>query len=131
VGGNEREKRGRVFLVEVVTRFTQNREAALRFAFVLLQARVEEEAEKAAIEAENCEHIAKTVTVQQIDCERDLAAAVPAVLAAEEALKTLNKKDITELKNFTKPPPGVEKVTECVLLLLSPPKQLVRYYVAM
>ncbi len=93
--------------------------------FVLIQARVEEEAEKAAIEAENCEHIAKTVTVQQIDCERDLAAAVPAVLAAEEALKTLNKKDITELKNFTKPPPGVEKVTECVLLLFSPPKQLV------
>ena len=31
---------------------------------------------------------------QQLECEKDLAAAEPAVIAAEEALKTLNKKDV-------------------------------------
>ena len=52
--------------------------------------------------------------------------AIPAQLKAEEALNTLNKKDITELKALGKPPAGVEKVMECVLCLFSPPGKLAK-----
>ena len=75
------------------------------------------EAEKASAEAVKCETIAVEVTQKQKDCERDLAAAIPAVEKAQAALDTLNKKDIGELKALAKPPSGVDEVLECVLLL--------------
>lgn len=34
------------------------------------------------------------------DCEEDLVKAEPALLAAQEALNTLNKNNLTELKSF-------------------------------
>lgn len=44
----------------------------------------DEEEQKVAV-------IKEEVTKKQVDCERDLAKAEPALLAAEEALNTLNK----------------------------------------
>lgn len=38
------------------------------------------------------------------DCEEDLVKAEPALLAAQEALNTLNKNNLTELKSFGSPP---------------------------
>ena len=51
------------------------------------------------------------------NAQRDLDEAVPALEAAMEALDALNKKDITEIKSFTKPPPLVETVLQAVMIL--------------
>ncbi|CAB3235275.1 unnamed protein product [Arctia plantaginis] len=49
---------------------------------------------------------------------RDLASAMPALEEAIKALDALNKKDITEVKSYAKPPQKVEMVMEAVLILL-------------
>ena len=51
------------------------------------------------------------------NAQRDLDEAIPALEAAMEALDALNKKDITEIKSFTKPPPLVETVLQAVMIL--------------
>ncbi|XP_044764909.1 dynein beta chain, ciliary [Coccinella septempunctata] len=73
----------------------------------------DEEEEKVAI-------IAEEVTKKQKDCEEDLLKAEPALLAAQEALNTLNKANLTELKSFGSPPGAVTNVTAAVMVLLSP-----------
>lgn len=57
----------------------------------------DEEEEKVAM-------IAEEVSKKQKDCEEDLLKAEPALLAAQEALNTLNKANLTELKSFGSPP---------------------------
>ncbi|GCB69230.1 hypothetical protein scyTo_0001016 [Scyliorhinus torazame] len=61
--------------------------------------------------------IAVEVTRTQRDCEEDLAKAEPALCAAQEALNTLNKNNLTELKSFGTPPSAVTNVTAAVLVL--------------
>merc|ERR1740117_1410357 len=85
---------------------------------------VGEEAAAAAIEAEKCGVIKVEVTQKQEDCERDLAAALPAVGKAMAALDTINKKDLGELKALKKPPSGIDDVMAAVMVLLSPQGKL-------
>ena len=59
------------------------------------------------------------VSVKQKDCEADLKKAEPALAAAQQALNTLNKANLTELKSFGSPPPAVVNVTSAVMVLLS------------
>lgn len=47
----------------------------------------------------------------------DLAAVEPALDEAMKALDTLNKKDLSEIKSFARPPPKVEMVMEAVMIL--------------
>ena len=81
------------------------------------------------------------VRAKQIDCEQDLKKAEPALIAAQEALNTLNKVDLptyllfrvsihkilfpfcvqanlTELKSFGSPPSAVLMVTSAVMVLV-------------
>jgi len=51
------------------------------------------------------------------DAQKDLDEALPALAAAEEALNALNKKDLSEIKAYAKPPTLVEMVMEAVMLL--------------
>merc|ERR1719174_2102592 len=51
------------------------------------------------------------------DVEADLAEAMPALEAAMEALNTLSKKDIDEVKALKKPPGAVRLVLQCVCIL--------------
>ncbi|NXP52612.1 DYH17 protein, partial [Heliornis fulica] len=53
-------------------------------------------------------------------CETDLAKAEPALVAAQEALNTLNKNNLTELKSFGSPPDAVVNVTAAVMVLTAP-----------
>lgn len=55
-------------------------------------------------EEEKVATIAEEVSKKQKDCEEDLIKAEPALLAAQEALNTLNKANLTELKSFGSPP---------------------------
>eukprot|EP00960_Hanusia_phi_P043076 755854-Hanusia_phi.AAC.6 len=81
------------------------------------KAKVEEAAAAAQEEAAKTAVIANNASIMQEDCERDLAAAIPAVEKAEAALDTLNKKDLGELKSMGKPPPGVDDVTAAILAI--------------
>ncbi|XP_065217396.1 dynein beta chain, ciliary [Planococcus citri] len=64
--------------------------------------------------------IAEEVQKKQQDCEEDLVKAEPALIAAQEALNTLNKANLTELKSFGSPPGAVTNVTAAVMVLLAP-----------
>ncbi|BHF75205.1 Dynein heavy chain 9, axonemal [Sparganum proliferum] len=78
--------------------------------------------EKANANAEE-EKVAKIkieVSRKQRECEQDLAKAEPALLAAQEALNTLNKNNLTEMKSFGSPPPAVVRVVSAVMCLLAP-----------
>ena len=52
-----------------------------------------------------------------IDAQKDLDAAIPALESAFKALDALEKKDIAELKVFTKPPDAVLMVMEAICIL--------------
>ncbi|XP_055971730.1 dynein axonemal heavy chain 17 [Sorex fumeus] len=78
--------------------------------------------EKAVADEEEIkvEIINKNVAEKQKACETDLAKAEPALLAAQEALDTLNKNNLTELKSFGSPPDAVVNVTAAVIILTAP-----------
>ncbi|KAL4716928.1 hypothetical protein ACJJTC_012739, partial [Scirpophaga incertulas] len=77
------------------------------------KALADEEEEKVAV-------ITEEVSKKQKDCEEDLIKAEPALVAAQEALNTLNKANLTELKSFGSPPGAVTNVTAAVMVLLAP-----------
>jgi dynein heavy chain len=81
--------------------------------------KVNKEKEVAAVEQEKVRVINEDVGAKQRSCEQDLAKAEPALLAAQEALNTLNKNNLTELKSFGSPPEIVVTVTAAVMCLLS------------
>ncbi|XP_064861656.1 dynein axonemal heavy chain 11 [Oncorhynchus nerka] len=60
------------------------------------------------------------VTTQQQQSEEDLAKAEPALQAADAALNTLNRLNLTELKTFPNPPAIVTNVSAAVMVLLAP-----------
>uniref|UniRef100_A0A670YY35 Dynein cytoplasmic 1 heavy chain 1 n=1 Tax=Pseudonaja textilis TaxID=8673 RepID=A0A670YY35_PSETE len=62
--------------------------------------------------------ITEEVQQKQKDCEKDLAQAEPALAAAQQALNTLNKTNLTELKSFGSPPSAVSNVTAAVMVLM-------------
>lgn len=53
------------------------------------------------------------------DAQRDLDEALPALEGANQALNSLDKADISEIKVFTKPADLVMTVMEAVCILLS------------
>jgi len=61
---------------------------------------------------------AEEVAAVQADAQRDLDVAMPALENALKSLDSLDKKDITEIKGFTKPPPLVVMTLEAVCTLL-------------
>ena len=71
--------------------------------------------------------IAIEVAKRKRECEIDLALAEPALFAAQEALNTLNKANLTELKSFGTPPDAVVNVTAAVMVLLSPHGQSIGF----
>ncbi|GAB1597647.1 dynein beta chain, ciliary isoform X1, partial [Argonauta hians] len=64
--------------------------------------------------------INEEVSKKAKDCSDDLAKAEPALQAAMEALDTLNKKNLTEMKSFGSPPAAVVNVAAAVMVLLAP-----------
>ncbi|XP_041842513.1 dynein heavy chain 2, axonemal [Melanotaenia boesemani] len=65
------------------------------------------------------------IAVEEIECkamaenaQRDLDKALPALEEALKALESLNKKDMTEIKSYGRPPALVETVMQAVMTLL-------------
>ncbi|XP_050682962.1 dynein axonemal heavy chain 6-like [Leptidea sinapis] len=75
---------------------------------------------KTAVMKDEAEAKIKAEEVKAIadEAKADLALAMPAMEAAQNALKALNKADINELKAFQKPPTLVRFVMEPVCILL-------------
>ncbi|XP_030760043.1 dynein beta chain, ciliary-like isoform X2 [Sitophilus oryzae] len=91
-------------LIEVLT--VENEKVAVE------QASASEEEAKVKV-------IEEDVSVKAKVCAEDLAKAEPALLAAQAALNTLNKNNLTELKSFGSPPEAVVSVCAAVLVLFS------------
>ncbi|CAH2045643.1 unnamed protein product, partial [Iphiclides podalirius] len=81
--------------------------------------KVSKEKAFAAEEEKKVKVIEEDVTIKAKICADDLAKAEPALIAAQEALNTLNKNNLTELKSFGSPPDAVINVTAAVLVLFS------------
>lgn len=64
-----------------------------------------------------CNYLPITPSPQD-ECEADLAVALPALESALQALNTLTKADITEVKAMKNPPAAVKIVLEAVCQLL-------------
>ncbi|TEA24768.1 hypothetical protein DBR06_SOUSAS11110014 [Sousa chinensis] len=71
-------------------------------------------------EAQKVALLTLEVKQKQEDCEEDLAKAEPALTAAQAALSTLSKTNLTELKSFGSPPPAVSNVSAAVMALVAP-----------
>ncbi len=67
---------------------------------------------------------AEEATAIKADCQKDLAAAMPALEAAVDALSKLSKGDITEVKAMKTPPAGVVLVCQalCYFFAVKPAK---------
>jgi dynein heavy chain len=89
------------------------------------QQRSEAEAQQAIadVEKQKADQAAAEARVLEEQAAGDLAIAKPALDAAQEAVNHLDKTSLTELKSFAKPPPGVEKVTTAVLIMLKNEKK--------
>ncbi|XP_076584320.1 dynein axonemal heavy chain 6 [Chaetodon auriga] len=89
--------------------------------------------EKLAIDQESADEVRKVVKEDEAlakvkaedtqamadDAQRDLDEALPALEGANQALNSLDKADISEIKVFTKPPDLVMTVMEAVCILLN------------
>ncbi|KAI9538399.1 Dynein heavy chain 6, axonemal [Dissostichus eleginoides] len=89
--------------------------------------------EKLAVDQESADEVRKVVSEDEAlakvkaedtqaiadDAQRDLDEALPALAGANQALSSLDKADISEIKVFTKPPDLVMTVMEAVCILLN------------
>ncbi|OWZ16518.1 Dynein heavy chain [Phytophthora megakarya] len=82
------------------------------------QAEAEQVAKRVGADEAVVKQQQKEVAACQADAQRDLNQALPALNAAVAALDSLDKKDITEVKGFVKPPQAVQVVMEAVCIML-------------
>uniref|UniRef100_A0A3B5KQQ0 Dynein, axonemal, heavy chain 11 n=1 Tax=Xiphophorus couchianus TaxID=32473 RepID=A0A3B5KQQ0_9TELE len=82
--------------------------------------KVSKKREAADVEAQKVAVMQAEIAVKRKDCENDLAKAEPSLTAAVEALNTLNKVNLTELKAFPNPPVAVTNVAAALMVLLAP-----------
>lgn len=107
-------------LTEMKPKLVQKNEE-LKVALVKVNADKEVADEKEKVvsgEAEIVNKKAEEAKAIADDAEADLAAAKPGLMAAENAVKNLDKNAIVEIKNFAKPPGGVEFVMQALMVLL-------------
>lgn len=52
------------------------------------------------------------------EVERELETGLPALISAQDALKTINKTEVSDLRLISKPPKLVQFVLEAVCILL-------------
>eukprot|EP00755_Sulcionema_specki_P039442 Sspe_Gene.24365::Locus_9652_Transcript_6_6_Confidence_0.333_Length_4767::g.24365::m.24365/K10408/DNAH; dynein heavy chain, axonemal len=79
---------------------------------------------KAVVEVEEakCQKIMNEAEQIRAECQAGLDKAMPVFYQAQDALKTLDKKDIDQIKSYAKPPDAVEKTMNAIILLLGATK---------
>lgn len=81
--------------------------------------KVKHEKHIASEEEKRVRIIEEDVSLKTKLCEDDLRKAEPALVAAQVALNTLNKNNLTELKSFGSPPKAVVNVCAAVMVLFA------------
>jgi dynein heavy chain len=76
------------------------------------------EQDKAKVEQDAADKAAAEASAIKADAEKELGAAKPMLLAAQDAVNCLDKSSLTELKSLSTPPSGVDLVTSCCLMML-------------
>ena len=69
-------------------------------------------------EAKKCNEQAREANELKVSCENDLAEAIPALEAAERALKNLDKSDIVEMKAMKKPSNAIKMTMAAISIML-------------
>ncbi len=77
----------------------------------------DEQAELGAVEESKVAKVQTEVSAFEAQCKADLAAAEPAIIKAEAALNSLDKKSLVELKSLTQPPKEVVGVIAAVIYM--------------
>jgi len=81
------------------------------------------EQEKANQEEELCTQLAGSAAIIQGEANKELEEALPAMEAAKDAVKGLDKASITIMKGFPKPLPAILDVSTVTLILLKSEKK--------
>ncbi|XP_072006034.1 dynein axonemal heavy chain 2 [Engystomops pustulosus] len=89
------------------------------YLVIIVQQRREADEQQKAVTAHS-----EKIGAEEIKCkalaenaQKDLEEALPALEEAMRALETLNKKDLSEIKAYGRPPPLVETVMQAVMIL--------------
>jgi dynein heavy chain len=85
------------------------------------KADAEETKNACAVEEAAATQKAAATTAIKDSAEKDLAEAIPALEAATQSLKSLNRNDIVEVKSMGSPPAGVKLVMETVCIMMKVP----------
>ena len=82
------------------------------------KAGAERQQDAAQVEASKANEESRKANEIEMEAEKELKQAKPAMEAAAAAVDCLNKSMLTELKNLSKPPAGVDKVTNACIILI-------------
>jgi dynein heavy chain len=85
---------------------------------------VSEKSALAEVEQQKTNKSVQEVEEFEATCRKELAEAQPFVIEAKEALNTLDKASLTELKSMSRPPDDVVMVTAAVKVLTSDPRRI-------
>ena len=75
--------------------------------------------DRVAVDEAAAQKIADEANAIKVDCEEQLAEAIPALKAAIDAVNCITKGDIAVLKGLMKPPPAVGLVCQVVCMMMS------------
>lgn len=116
---NELVKQMRIDLNELEPVLVQKSQAVEDLMLVLAEDQAAADIVRKNVQVEEAAAKEKAAETQAIaeDAQKDLAEALPALEAAVKALDALDKNDITEIKQFQKPPELVRTVMEAVCIL--------------
>jgi len=74
-----------------------------------------EEAQKMSVEVEKQEQM---INARREEAQRELDMAEPALLAAQNSVRGIKKRDLDEVRNLSRPPPNVRLTIECVAIMM-------------
>eukprot|EP00163_Fabomonas_tropica_P002875 TRINITY_DN1232_c0_g1_i1.p1 TRINITY_DN1232_c0_g1~~TRINITY_DN1232_c0_g1_i1.p1 ORF type:complete len:4516 (+),score=1594.38 TRINITY_DN1232_c0_g1_i1:127-13674(+) len=101
---------------EIVTK--SQKECADLLVVIVQERRIaDEQAKQVAADSDRIQREEGEVKIIADAARADLEEAMPALLLATKALESLNKKDLSEIKAFTRPPVLVERVMKAVMTL--------------
>ncbi|XP_072544049.1 dynein axonemal heavy chain 2 [Salminus brasiliensis] len=89
------------------------------YLVIIVQQKREADEQQKAVSAHSEKIGAEEITCKAMaeNAQRDLDEAIPALEEAMKALESLNKKDMTEIKSYGRPPALVETVMQAVMIL--------------
>uniref|UniRef100_A0A3Q3RVK4 Dynein axonemal heavy chain 2 n=1 Tax=Mastacembelus armatus TaxID=205130 RepID=A0A3Q3RVK4_9TELE len=107
-------------LEEAKTQVAEFQKQCDQYLSVIVQQKMEADKQQVAVSANS-----EKIKAEELHCktmadnaQRDLDEALPALEEAMKALESLNKKDMTEIKSYGRPPALVETVMQAVMTLL-------------